>query len=232
MGLSSFFRVFIFNMKSIHKLNQIFRDPFSGLSHLLGAILSLVGLILLLIRAIPEGSPSKIVAFSIFGASMILLYSASATYHLVIGSEKLIRLLRKLDHLMIYFLIAGTYTPYCLLALKGELGIVLLVITWSLAILGFMLAIFWIDAPRWLQAVIYCGMGWSVIFAIKPIYQILPTGSFNLLMLGGGAYTFGALIYAIKRPNLWPNFFGFHELWHLFVIGGTLCHFLSIYIYL
>lgn len=212
-------------------MTSLFRDPFSGLSHLIGALLAIIGTSFLLQRSIEEGDLLKMTSYSIFGLSMFLLYLASALYHLIKASPQILLTLQKIDHLMIYFLIAGTYTPFCLLAIKGTLGIVLLTIVWTLAFGGIFLSFYWIHAPRWFSTSIYLIMGWMIVWVIRPIMQTLPTGGLILLLAGGLSYSIGAVIYALKRPNLIPGYFGFHELWHLFVLGGTTCHFFSVFSY-
>lgn len=206
-----------------------FRDPASGFSHLMGAVLSVLGLILLLHTAIDNGNAWQIVSFSIFGASLILLYSTSATYHLVRASEKVINVLRKLDHIMIFILIAGTYTPISLILLRGAIGYTLISVIWSLALLGLLFKVFFLNAPRWLYTAIYITMGWLVIVAIFPLYQAVSLGALMWLVAGGVFYTVGGVIYGLKKPNLIPGWLGFHEIFHILIILGSLSHFYFIY---
>lgn len=208
-----------------------FRDPASGFSHLFGALLSVVGLVFLLIAAIHYRDASRIVAFSIFGASMILLYSASAIYHLVKASDRVVSGLRKLDHAMIFVLIAGTYTPICLITLKGKLGYAVLAVLWSCAIIGIVLKMFFMNTPRWFYTLVYILMGWAAVFIIVPIYKVVGGTALMLLVAGGVFYTIGGVIYALKKPNIIPRWLGFHEIFHIFIILGTLSHFFMIYFY-
>lgn len=202
------------------------RDPFSGLTHLAGALLSIVGLVLLVLKAVNYGDIRHVVSFSIFGASLILLYTASALYHLLPLSPKGILFLRRIDHMMIFVLIAGTYTPVCLIPLQGGWGYSLLVGVWLLAVVGMVLKIFWMGAPRWISTLLYVVMGWLVVVAFWPLLQTLPLGGLIWMALGGLFYTVGAVFYGTKwPPNLIPGWFGFHEVFHLFVMAGSFSHF-------
>lgn len=206
-----------------------FRDPASGLSHLIGAILSVVALVFLLHLAISNRNVWQIVSFSIFGASMILLYSASATYHLVKASEKVIFILRKLDHSMIFVLIAGTYTPLCLTILRGRLGYTLCAIIWTMAIAGIVFKMFFFNVPRWIYTIVYLVMGWIAAVVIGPIFKVSGIRPISWLLAGGIFYTIGGVIYGLKKPNIIPNWLGFHELFHIFIILGTFSHFFMVY---
>ncbi|MEG6520514.1 PAQR family membrane homeostasis protein TrhA [Desulfotomaculum sp. 1211_IL3151] len=202
------------------------RDPFSGLSHLTGALLSIVALILLVYNAVQYGKTIHVVSFSIFGASLILLYTASALYHLLPLSPKGVLLLRRIDHMMIFVLIAGTYTPVCLIPLRGGWGYSLLVGVWVLAIVGIIIKAFWLEAPRWFSTLIYLTMGWLIIIAFWPLIKTVSTGGIVWMSLGGIFYTVGAIFYGTKwPPNLIPGWFGFHEVFHLFVMAGSFSHF-------
>ena len=209
-------------------MGKFFREPASGLSHLAGALLSVAGLILLLYVAITNRDVWQIVSFSIFGASMILLYSASATYHLVNASEKAIRILQKIDHSMIFVLIAGTYTPICLTLLRGRLGYWLLALIWSCAAAGIVMKMFFFDIPRLLYTGVYLIMGWIAVFVIVPLYRAGGPLPLIWLLAGGLFYTAGGIIYAIKKPNILPGWLGFHELFHIFVILGSTAHYVMI----
>lgn len=213
-------------------MGKVFREPVSGFTHMAGAIFSLVGLIVLLTQSIQQGGPMHILAFSIFGLSLILLYTASTLYHLLPLSEKGIRRLKKFDHMMIFVLIAGTYTPVCLLALEGWWRTGMLIGIWSFALGGLFLKAFWINAPRWFSTGIYLLMGWLVVVAIIPIYRALSFGGFFYLFLGGLFYSVGAIIYGLKRPNITTEHFGFHEIFHIFVMLGSLFHFFLMYFYI
>ena len=202
------------------------KDPFSGLSHLAGALLSIVGLSVLVYQSILQGSMSHIVAFSIFGASLVLLYTSSALYHLLILSDKKMLKLRRIDHMMIFVLIAGTYTPVCLIPLKGPWGYSFLVGIWLLAASGILIKKFWMNAPRWLSTLLYVTMGWLVIIAFWPLIQTVSLNGIFWLALGGVLYTIGAIIYATKwPPNYIPGWMGFHEIFHVFIMAGSFCHF-------
>lgn len=200
------------------------KDPVSGLTHLAGAILAVVVLIILVRRAIDEGSARHVAAFAVFGGSLILLYTASSLYHLLRLSDRGTRVLRRLDHMMIYVLIAGTYTPICVIALRGAWGWSLLAGVWGLTAVGIVLKMVWLNAPRWLSTSIYLFMGWLIVVAVWPLIHSVQIGGLAWLGLGGLFYTIGALIYAVKKPNILPGVFGFHELFHLFVMAGSFSH--------
>jgi hemolysin III len=212
-------------------LVKIFRDPVSGLTHFAGFLFSLAALVLLVTHAANKGTTWHIVSFAIFGTSLILLYGASSMYHLLPLSPRGITILRRIDHSMIFVLIAGTYTPVCLIPLRGVWGWSLFGIVWSLAIAGIFQALFWIHAPRWFSTLLYLIMGWIVIVAFYPLVQSISFIGIVWFVLGGLWYTGGALIYALKRPNPVPGIFGFHEIWHLFVMAGSFCHFWAVYWY-
>jgi hemolysin III len=200
------------------------REPFNGLSHLSGAGLSVAGLIVLV--CLSQGKPLHIAGFSIYGASLIALYTASALYHLLpVGPDRLRHLL-VLDHVGIYLLIAGTYTPICLVSLQGPWGWSLLGAVWTMAVAGIAMKVGWRAAPEWIGFVLYLLMGWSCVVALSPLVRALPPAGFGWLVLGGLFYTVGAVIFAIRRPRLWPGVFSSHELWHCFVLGGSICHFI------
>ena len=209
-------------------MGKFFREPASGFSHLVGALLSVAGLILLLYVAITNRDVWQIVSFSIFGASMILLYSASAAYHLVNASEKAIRILQKIDHSMIFVLIAGTYTPICLTLLRGRLGYWLLALIWSCAAAGIVMKMFFFDIPRLLYTGVYLIMGWIAVFVIVPLYRAGGPLPLIWLLAGGLFYTAGGIIYAIKKPDILPGWLGFHEIFHIFVILGSAAHYVMI----
>lgn len=215
-------------------MNKIFREPINGLSHLFGAILSLAALITMIIKVSLFGSNLTLEFISVctFGISLILLYSASATYHLAIASEKILLFLRKLDHSMIFLLIGGTYIPFCLLALDGTLRIVLTSIIVLLTIAGIIFKLFWFKCPRWLSTSLYIGMGWIAIFIIYPLYNSISLSGVLWLLLGGILYTIGGIIYGLKPKFLEFKFLGFHEIFHIFILLGSLCHFIAVFFYL
>ena len=209
-------------------MGRFFREPASGFSHLAGAVLSVAALISLLWVAISNRDVWQIVSFSIFGASMILLYSASATYHLVNASENVVRILQKIDHSMIFILIAGTYTPICLTMLRGALGYRLLALIWSCAAAGIAMNMFFFNIPRLLYTGIYLIMGWIAVFVIVPLYRAGGPRPLLWLLAGGLMYTAGGVIYALKKPDIFPGWLGFHEIFHIFVILGSAAHYVMI----
>src|SRR5271157_6103744 len=210
-------------------LFKIFREPISGLTHLAGTLLAIIGVVWLLIPAIQSRNIEQITAFSIYGASLVALYSASSAYHLLRLSEYGTRTLRRLDHTMIYIFIAGSYTPLCLIVLRGAWGLSLLGVVWGLALAGFILTLFYLNKPRWLTVGIYIIMGWLAVVAFVPLLQRMPPAGIFWMVLGGVIYSGGAIIYARKRPDFVPGVFGFHELWHLFVMAGSAAHFVLIF---
>jgi hemolysin III len=213
-------------------MNIRLRDPISGLTHCIAGILAIVGTICLILRVVNPVMPWHLVTFSIFGGGMILLYTASTLYHWLPLSEPGIRLFKQIDHSMIFFFIAATYTPICLIPLRGPWGWSMFGFIWGFALAGIGLKIFWIHAPRWLSTGVYLAMGWLVLVGIYPLVQNLPTPALLWLVAGGLSYSIGAIIYAIKWPNPIPDHFGFHEIFHLFVIGGSACHFMVMYLYI
>lgn len=188
----------------------------------------MAGLVVLVYRSVVQGTAWHVVAYSVFGASLILLYTSSTLYHAVSVSPRVTRALRKLDHMMIFVLIAGTYTPFCLLPLRGVWGWSLLGAVWGCAVIGMTVKLFWMNAPRWLSTGFYVGMGWLVVVAIYPLVQSVTAGGLAWLGAGGLLYTVGAVFYATKWPDPWPGKFGFHEIWHLFVLAGGSAHFVAV----
>ena len=213
-------------------MTSYIREPINGLTHLAGAILSFIGLLALVIKAsITHNSALVITAVIIFGISMILLYSASATYHMVIAKDKVIAFLRKLDHSMIFVLIAGSYTPFCLITLKGVTGWVIFAIVTAVAISGILFKMIWFSCPRWLSTALYIAMGWIIIFAFSPLSKALSQTGLFLLILGGVFYTIGGVIYAIKPKFLEFKHLGFHEIFHIFIMLGSIAHFQCVFLY-
>lgn len=212
-----------------------FKDPGSAITHLIGAVAALFAAMPLLMRT-ASLFPDKVhvISMSIFIISMILLYSASTIYHSLNLSENSNRILRKLDHCMIFVLIAGSYTPICLIALHGSTGNLLFAIVWGIALVGIIVKICWITCPKWFSSVIYIGMGWVCVLAIVPIISSLSTAAFAWLVAGGIIYTIGGVIYALKLSffNTKHKNFGSHEIFHLFVLGGSICHFILMYVYI
>jgi len=208
------------------------REPINGFTHAAGGLLAAVGLSVLLATAARAGRLDQIVAFGVFGLSLVALYATSTLYHLLPLSPSGVARLRRLDHMTIFVLIAGTYTPFCLLALDGGWRWGLLGLIWSLALCGVLLKVFWMDAPRWLSVVLYLGMGWVAVIAAPALFRAVPPGGITWVLGGGLVYSAGALVYGLKRPNPVPGVFGFHEVWHLFVLAGSACHFWAVLRYI
>lgn len=209
------------------------KDPISGFLHVFGAALSIVALALLLVKAGRNGGSAwYYIGFSVFGAGLILLYSASSTYHLLNLKDRTMLVLRKIDHIMIFVLIAATYTPICLIPLRGPWGWGLLGAVWGFAIVGIVLKAVFFQAPRWLYTACYVALGWSCVICIVPILRAVPLGGLLLLLGGGIAYSLGAVVYAAKWPGRDARWFGFHEIFHILILLGSLFHFLMVYLYL
>jgi hemolysin III len=206
-------------------------DPVSGLTHFVGALLSVIGLGLLIWKTTHPFNPLHLAACTVFGLGLIMLYSASTLYHwLPLAETKKVNL-RKLDHIMIFVLIASTYTPFCLIAFRSSFGWTMLIGVWSIAVLGVAFKIFWIHCPRSISTLLYVSMGWIAILGIRPMLRILEPWALFWLVSGGVLYSIGAVIYACKKPNPIPRWFGFHEIFHVFVILGSFSHFWAIYKY-
>lgn len=208
-------------------LTRFLREPVNALTHGVGVVLALVGLAVLLL--VSNGEPWRTVAFAIYGASMVLLYLASTVMHAAKVGERTLQRLRVFDHAAIFLLIAGTYTPVTLVLLRHESpawGWTLFGLAWGFALLGVVFKLFWLHAPRWLSTLLYVLLGWMAVIAIVPMVRALPWGGLGWLLLGGLFYSVGAVIYARKRPNPWPKVFGYHEIWHLFVLAGSASHYL------
>jgi hemolysin III len=212
------------------KLFSSFREPVNGLTHFFAAIIAAIGLIVLLVLG--WQNLSKVISFSVYGTSLILLFTASATYHLVKAKSNVLGILRKFDHAAIFLLIAGTYTPFCAVMFSGFWKWGLLAIIWSLAVIGIIVKMFLMNAPRWLSAGVYIMMGWLCITAVGEMLRVLPAGALAWLIAGGVTYTLGAVVYITKTMNFLPGKFGFHEVWHIFVILGALAHFIAIAVYI
>ncbi len=202
------------------------REPVNSLTHWGGAILAVIGLITLLI--VGWSTPAKVISLTVYGTSLIFLFSASATYHMVQVKDKALEIFRKIDHSAIYVLIAGTYTPFCVSALTGYWKWGMLTVIWSLAVIGIVVKIFYIRAPRWLNAGIYIVMGWLVLAVIGQIVANLSPWVLTWLIVGGVTYTLGAVVYMTKMFNFKPGVFGFHEVWHIFVLLAALFHFIAV----
>lgn len=207
------------------------REPLSALTHFIALLFIIPIMILLIYKGYSKGGLSYAVPFSVFAVSMIALYLASTVYHMTRAKDSTIKLLKRIDHMMIFVLIAGTYTPICAITLKGNFGTNMLIVVWGVAIAGIVLKIFWITAPRWISTIFYIAMGWLSIFGFVPITNAINIGGVLLLILGGVIYTLGAIVYILKYPKLHFKHFGFHEIFHLFVIGGSACFVLFMFIY-
>ena len=202
------------------------REPINSLTHWVGAVLALAGLIALLI--VGWGTPLKVISLIVYGASLIFLFSASATYHMVQAKDKALEIFRKVDHAAIYCLIAGTYTPFCINAFTGFWKWGMLTIIWSLAIIGIVIKVFIIRSPRWLNAGIHVAMGWLCVGASGQLLAALPAWVLTWLIIGGVTYTLGAVVYSTKMFNFVPGVFGFHEVWHIFVLLAAAAHFVAV----
>jgi hemolysin III len=199
-----------------------FREPFNGASHLIGLVLACTGTAVLLQAA---RGPWQLAAFAIYGSSLILLYAVSTLYHSLPLADRPLRALRTLDHIAIYFLIAGTYTPVAMVTLHSRLGWILLGLVWLIALAGIPFKLFYLDAPVWLSTATYLGMGYLALIVVVPLFQAVSVRGVLWLVAGGAAYTIGAIIYSRERPDPFPGRFGHHEIWHLLVLTGSACHF-------
>lgn len=210
------------------------REPGSAITHFIGMMMAVVASVPLLIKAGLTSGRLCFAAMTVFMCSMILLYGASTTYHsLTISSQRILRVFRKLDHMMIFVLIAGSYTPICLIVLGGRIGYQLLAVVWGIAAAGMLIKALWITCPKWFSSILYIAMGWVCVAVFGQLLNTLPPAAFLLLLAGGIFYTVGGVIYALKLPvfnNIHKNF-GSHEIFHLFVMAGSICHFIFMYLY-
>jgi hemolysin III len=218
---------------SVRALNQFIHEPMNCLTHLFGALFSSVGMVMLLRQSWGEGL--YIFSFIIYGLSSTALYLASSLFHGLKVGEGRRRLLLRLDHAGIFAMIAGCYSPLALITLKSyspALGWGFFIAVWTMAVLGMVLRLKYLDAPRWLSTGVYLLLGWAGVLILEPLSYVLPFGALLFMFLGGAFYSVGALVFLFKRPNLYPGVLGHHELWHLFVLAGSACHFMMIYFYL
>lgn len=199
-------------------------ELFNSISHLIGAALALIGLVLLVVSAARQGDPWKIVSFSVYGTALLLLYIFSTLYHSLKGKGK--NVFRKMDHLAIYLLIAGTYTPFTLITLRGGWGWSIFGTVWSLAIAGITLESFPRKKQRILPVIIYILMGWLIVIAFKPLLRNMASTGVIWLLSGGIFYTFGVVFYVFDK-----KIHHFHGIWHLFVLAGSFCHYFTILFY-
>ena len=217
-------------MKYIRK-NGI-KDPGSAITHGIALILAVVGTLPLLLKAAREPDHLHVVAMAVFMLSMILLYLASTVYHTFDVNGKVNRRLKKFDHMMISVLIAGSYTPICLIALHNRIGYILCGLVWGVAILGILLKGLWITCPKWLSSVLYIGMGWLCVLAFIPIFHSLPRAGFGWLLAGGIIYTVGGIIYGLKLPLFNARHKDFGSIFHVFIMLGSACHFILMYCFI
>ncbi len=209
------------------------REPGSAITHFVGMLLALFAFIPTLAKAALDSGRTGIFAMSVFMTSMVLLYGASALYHSVNFSGKKLRVFRKIDHMMIFVLIAGSYTPVCLLVLEPHAGKLLLVAVWGIAAIGMIVKACWITCPKWFSSVLYIAMGWACLSVFGQLMELLSRPAFLWLLAGGILYTVGGVIYALKLPvfNSIHKNFGSHEIFHLFVMAGSFCHVICMYEY-
>ena len=209
------------------------KDPGSAITHFIGMIMAVLAAWPLLLKAAQNPDRLYLIAMSIYAASLILLYAASTTYHTFDKSPKVNTLLKKIDHMMIFILIAGTYTPVCLIVLGNNSGYRMVSLVWGIAIVGIIINALWINCPKWFSSVIYIAMGWVCIMAIRQIVAALTPAAFAWLLAGGIIYTIGGVIYALKLPifNAKHKNFGSHEVFHVFVMLGSVCHFVVMYFF-
>lgn len=209
------------------------REPGSAITHFIGMMLAVFAAVPLLIKAGVTSGRHSFTALAVFMASMVLLYGASAMYHSVNLAGKRLRIFQKLDHMMIFVLIAGSYTPVCLVVLGGDVGYRLLALVWGIALVGMAIKACWITCPKWFSSIIYIAMGWVCVLVFGRLFDTLSTAAFLWLLAGGLIYTAGGVIYALKLPifNARHKAFGSHEVFHLFVMGGSVCHFIFMYLY-
>ncbi len=212
-------------------MNFKVKDPGSALTHFIGMMMAMFAATPLLIKAAREPDMIHLVSLSIFIGSMILLYAASTIYHTLDISEKWNKILRKIDHMMIFVLIAGSYTPVCLIVLDRSIGLPLFALVWGIAIAGIIIKACWITCPKWFSSILYIAMGWVCVLAFTQLINALSRTAFVWLLAGGIVYTIGGIIYALKLPifNAKHKYFGSHEIFHLFVMGGSFCHFVFMY---
>ena len=208
------------------------KDPGSAITHFIGMLMAIFAAIPLLIQASREQDSVYLISLTVYAVSMVLLYAASTTYHTFDISKKVNTILKKIDHMMIFVLIAGSYTPICLLVLDRKIGIPLLILVWGIAIVGILIKALWVFCPKWVSSVLYIGMGWTCVLAFGQMLNGLSRAEFGWLLAGGIIYTIGGIIYALKLPifNMKHKNFGSHEIFHLFVMGGSACHFVVMYL--
>jgi len=209
------------------------RDPGSALTHFIGMMMAVLASVPLLVKAAVSSGRLCFIAMAVFMCSMILLYAASTTYHTINLGEKTLKIFKKIDHMMIFVLIAGSYTPVCLITLGGHIGYTLLAVVWGIALFGIILKACWVTCPKWFSSLIYISMGWVCLGVFGTLWDVLPHAAFLWLLVGGIFYTIGGVIYALKLKVFSGRFqyFGAHEVFHLFVMAGSICHFIFMFRY-
>lgn len=214
---------------SVHATDEVFNSA----SHLVGAMLSVLGTVLLVSKASAQGAPWKIVSFAIYGLSLVFLFSASTLHHAIQSTPRVMQLLRMVDYLAIYPLIAGTFTPPCLVFLHhSTVGWAFFGVVWTLSLAGMVLTVRrWEQLPKWLSMTLYMALGWLGAFLSVPLYPVAGGGCIAWLGVGGLFYTIGGICFTLERPNPLPGKFGFHEIWHVFVLLGAGSHWLMMLLY-
>ena len=207
------------------------KDPGSAITHFIGWLMALFAALPLLLKAAQAPDRIHVICLAVYMVSMILLYGASTLYHTLDISPRVNKLLKKFDHMMIFVLIAGTYTPVCVIVIGGAQGLFLLCLIWAIALAGILIKALWINCPKWVSSVLYIGMGWVCVISFTSLLNSQSPAAFGWLLAGGVIYTIGGVIYALKLPlfNSRHKAFGSHEIFHLFVMGGSLCHFILMY---
>lgn len=209
------------------------REPGSAITHFIGMMMAIIAATPLLVKAAVDADHIVFIALAVFVGSMIALYGASALYHSVTVKDNILKIFRKLDHMMIFVLIAGSYTPVCLVILGDRRGYMLLAAVWGIAVAGMLIKMCWITCPKWFSSILYIAMGWACLAVFGTLWNTLSRDAFLWLLAGGIFYTVGGVIYALKLPifNAKHKNFGSHEVFHLFVMGGSICHFIFMYLY-
>lgn len=209
------------------------REPGSAITHFIGMMMAIVAATPLMVKVAMDADHITFIAMAVFIGSMVALYGASAIYHSVTVKDNILRIFRKLDHMMIFVLIAGSYTPVCLVVLGNRLGYTLLAVVWSIAVAGMIIKACWITCPKWFSSILYIAMGWACLAVFGTLWNTLSRSAFLWLLAGGIIYTLGGIIYALKLPlfNAKHKNFGSHEIFHLFVMGGSICHFIFMCLY-
>lgn len=209
------------------------REPGSAITHFIGMMMAIIAATPLMVKAATDADHIVFIALAVFICSMVALYGASALYHSVTVKDSILKVFRKLDHMMIFVLIAGSYTPVCLVILGDRRGYMLLATVWGIAIVGMVIKMCWITCPKWFSSILYIAMGWACLAVFGTLWDTLSRSAFLWLLAGGIFYTVGGVIYALKLPifNSKHKNFGSHEIFHLFVMGGSICHFIFMYLY-